>query len=129
MKNHLLLLLSIFIATTVSAEQVRVGEFLKSCKPFTEAQISTATGPQLVANFKCRAYLDGVTDGLVVAISVGSGKKLFCLPNEGLTLNGSYQMIEAFIKSKNIKNEEPLRSVVSAAYINYFPCKIQPNEE
>lgn len=127
MKNFLFLVLSLFIASTASAEQVTVGEFLKYCKPLTEAQISTATAPDLVANFKCRAYLDGVTDGLVVAISVGSGKKLFCLPNEGLTIDGSYKMIEAFIKSKNIKNEESLRSVVSAAYINYFPCKFQPN--
>jgi hypothetical protein len=77
MKNYLFLLLSIFVAMPVSAEQVTVGEFLKSCKPFTEAQVSTATAPDLVANFKCRAYLDGVTDGLVVAISVGSGKNSF----------------------------------------------------
>lgn len=104
------------------ADHQTVGEFTRHCgvliQPVEKSQIS----PDPDETSRCVGYVDGLTDGMVTAMDLTKAKKLFCLPQEGLSLAGNLRMIKDFINSKKLPDDTPLKVAIAAAYTVYFPC-------
>jgi hypothetical protein len=117
------LIFQMVTARTVQAEQMSTGDFLKSCGNTDSIDPKQMPTFKLLEYLKCAAYIDGVTDGLVIATTMGDGKKMFCLPPSGLPVGGSIKMIRDYVISKKVPNDQPVRGIVLAAYGSYFPCR------
>lgn len=107
--------------SNLRAEQLTVGDFKKFCARTNPSSDQSKSALDTVQQLRCWAYIDGVTDGLVIAATLGE-KKLFCLPNEGLVLEGSLQMLRNFVDAKKPDDRMPMRGIVAAAFKLYFPC-------
>lgn len=116
-----LIILGFSSLSSLHAEQLTVGDFKKFCAPTNPSSDKSKSALDTVQQLRCWAYIDGVTDGLVIAATLGE-KKLFCLPNEGLVLEGSLRMLKNFVEAKKLEDSMPMRGIVAAAFKLYFPC-------